>query len=297
MDSTAKENQTNQNGQQSGDSIPDVEFLEAFEMTREALDAIPAEKLKHIRLNPGEAMARGMRVAENAQRDRVAFEAMYVNPPLEEIDWLRTRAMAVKGAELSAKILEKDDAVKAPDFTAARAERHEHITKLRAVLLGDREVGDRLDKILENRGHQDLGNDLAAIAALEREYWPAIRATGLISEKAVEHAAETGVQILRWEEHKDRETDGRDYIRRAMVLLEEAYSQVRDYAFPLYRENPGKWREDYPSLYARTGTTRSSRPTTDEKDEKDEERRDTTEATPTTPEPTGAEPIPAPPVA
>lgn len=214
MDSTATKNQAHHINQPSTDSIPDVEFLEAFERTREALDAIPAEKLAPVRVNPSEAMARGIRVAENAQRDRVAFEAMYVNPPLEAIDWLRARAMAVKGAELSAKKHEAEGAVRAPDFTAARAER---------------------------------------------------------------------------DGHKSQSGDGRDYAQRAMVLLEEDYSQVRDYAFPLYRENPEKWREDYPPLYARSVSTRSSRPTTDEKDEKDEERREMTDTTPTTSEPTVTE--------
>ncbi len=84
------------------DSIPVEELLEAFERVRGALDEIQSEHCDPVRVDPTEVTARGIQVAENAWRDRTEFEEMYRHPPLDEIDWLRTKALAVKGAELSA---------------------------------------------------------------------------------------------------------------------------------------------------------------------------------------------------
>lgn len=153
---------TEDHSEPSLDTIPDVEFLEAFDRVRSDLDKIPSKDLEPVRLNTEEATARGMRAADNAHRDRYRFEETYAEPPLEEIDWLRARAMAVKGAELSA-------------------------TK-----------------------------------------------------------------------HESQSDDGRDYVLRAMALLEETYSVVRDYAAVIYRKNLDQWREDYPSLCSRSRDPRGN---------------------------------------
>jgi hypothetical protein len=244
-------------------TVPDVEVIEAFEAEKAVLDAMPQEELVPVPISPNDAMARGLRVAENARRDRPLFVATYTNPPLEEIDTLGTRAMAVKGAALVGDDGDDDD--QTPDFEKARQARAKHFTLVSAIVLGDTELEAKLQAILPGRGFLDLGDDMITLSAIEREAWPRIEPTGLINKEQVEELEALGVKILRWEEGRQQRSSSRMYVRRALTFLFKAYNTVRDHALVVHRNNPGVWAMDYPSFLTRPGVSRTSTGKVEEK--------------------------------
>lgn len=239
--------------------IPEVEAIAAFEELKGALEALDETKLRALRFPASEAASRGLWLAGNAERDRSRFEAQFTSPPLEAIDSLRKRALAVKGAELTAA--KAATAPEPPDLDAARSLRRRHLKVVDAVLDGEPEHEAAIAQIVSGRGTRDLGSDLVELAAMERKQWARISATGLVNEAELERMDQLGVDVLRWAGRKDEPgaaADPRAAERRAFTYLAEAYDLVRDHARLVYRDDPDAWQRDYPSLYTHEATPSAS---------------------------------------
>lgn len=229
--------------------IPTAEAIAAYQAVKPMLDALPEEALYALRFPAPEATARGLWVAGNAERDRERFIEMYKDPPLEAIDSLEQRALAVKGAELAAP--DPDTPAEPPDLERGRELRKKHLKVLDAVFFGDAGTTEKLEEIRSGRGNRDLGSDLIDLSALEAKHWPRVLATGLISADERKELDPLGAATLRWAGRSDTPAPNpREAEQRAWTHMAQAYNLVRDYAFVLYRDDPDGYARDYPALSA-----------------------------------------------
>jgi hypothetical protein len=239
------------------EEIPEVEAIASYESLKELLDDLPTDGLRSLRFTANEAASRGLWLAGNAQRDGAKFVAMYANPPLAEIESIKQRALAVKGAELLAT--KTGQTLEQPDIAGARIIRKRHLKIVDAVVGETPDNMQQIADIIQGRGTRDLGSDLIDLAALERANWSAIVATGLVQEADLEQMDQLGVQILAWAGRSGEgtpDTNPRGAEQRAWTYMATAYQIIRDYAQVIYRDDPDTWRRDYPSLFTHEGPTK-----------------------------------------
>jgi hypothetical protein len=234
--------------------IPDVDVITAFDRLKPELDLIAESDLITKRLGTNRAMQRGMSLAQVALDDRSMFIAVYKNPPLKEIDSLKDRAMAVKGAEIG----DEDGVSEPPDLDRARELRTEHTLVLKAVFRKAPAVLEQLEALPMGKAYENLGTACLMLAAIERKHWDKINQKKMLTTEEAVELGQLGMRILKWEQHRGSDQD-RPYTRRALTYLDQAYTKVRLYARVVYEGRRDEWRERYPALYTFTVSPRKDR--------------------------------------
>ena len=221
----------------------------AFESLKPVLIEMDDGALIPIRYTATEAVVRGLWVSDNAERDLEQFEATYREPPVEEIQSLRRRTLAVKGAELAEK---PAASLSPPDVDRTKVLRKKFIAVERAVFLGDDEKQAELDEIEKGYGHRDLGSDGIMLADIADQNWTAIAPTELIDRAEVDELRRRSLDVLHWAGRREGKSQSSSRLmeQRAWSYMAEAYNEIRDLAFSMYRNNKALWERDYPSLYA-----------------------------------------------
>lgn len=227
-----------------------MEAVRAFEELLPALLAIPEAELLPLRYTATEATLRGLWLSQNALRDLPRFEHLYKNPPLSEIRQMRTRALAIKGADLAAHTNEVTS--EAPDIVGLRNLRDKGLAVLRAVFHADEAMLARVAAIEAGSGHSDLGSDAIETASLLRSHWDPVAKTGLVLAAEVESLDQGGVDVLRWAGRRGEsyKSVNRENEQRAFTLMAQTYALIRDHAFLIWRLQAEVWQTDYPSLYS-----------------------------------------------
>lgn len=243
-------------------AIPEVEAIAAFRSLQTNLERIAPEELIPLRYSANEATARGLWLAEHAQRDREYYVRVYKEPPQEAIQSMRARALAIKGAELATNPAPTAP-VNLPDTHWAYSVRERHLHLLRAAFYQDEAIISKLDAIASGKGFMDLGSDLMELAVLEREKWATLATTNLVRQDELEKMGQVGTELIKWAGRKQdsRRSTTREMEQRAWTYMARAYHLLRDYAYLFYRDKPEIWEHDYPSLYTYTAPSHTKRQT------------------------------------
>ncbi len=225
----------------SFETTPPGEAIAAYYEIRSSLSELARDELLPLPQDLTRSIGNGLKVASSAIGDRQRFIDVYRNPPLELIDSLRTRALALRGAAIVTGSSSRERGT--DDIERARKLRARHVTLIRAIFFGDETMEARLSQTVLNRCAEQSGSALLALAALERKHWELISTTGLISveEVAELEALGRGISIRKGALRGEWE-------RRAWTAMSAACRCVRDHAYILYCRDLMEWDRLYPSL-------------------------------------------------
>lgn len=236
--------------------IPRIEAIEAYKSLEAKLAAIKKEDLRKIRYSAIESTSRGLWLAENAEKDRDKFFRKYREPPRRAIDAIRQYALAVTGAAI---MNEPEDRPDPPDFEEAKEMRAKLIAVARVVFWRNRKKQQTILNIERGSGHEDLADDLLKLCKLILQSWKTVAKKNLLTMDEANRAGALATEIMAWigrREEKSRINLNREEEQRAWTLMAEAYDELRDHAYMIYRKRPGIWDKRYPNLYSPVAPSR-----------------------------------------
>lgn len=217
-----------------------AEAIAAYHEIEARLREIPSNELLPLPPDLDNALNKALTISTSADGDRKRFEAVYRTPPLGEIESVRKNVLAVRGAMLVSR-----DGVgaRSPDLERAKQLRARHVSLLRAIFFGDETMETLLTQTVLGPQPAQSGNALSALAALERQHWPLISATGLISAAEVSELRRLSERISR-----SSRTFSQDPARRTWTSVARSCRILRNHAYLIHCDDLAEWELRYPRL-------------------------------------------------
>lgn len=225
----------------------------AYREVEDPLMQIPEAEVKPLRHTASVATSKALVMEVNAVRDIPLFDATFIESPTPLILTLKTAALAIKGAEI---LSPGKQTIPKPDIKLARKLKKKYLNILEAVFSDNKEIEEKIKKILTGRGNLDLGSDLINIAVLISMHLETLTATGLMVQEEIEMLDPLGEQLLKWV-GQETEDHSRDKERRAWTYMARIYDDIREHARFIYRKDLDTWKRDYPNLLAVKSSTPS----------------------------------------
>jgi hypothetical protein len=209
---------------------------------------------KHID-TPIDAAARGLWVSGNAEQDLPALEETYKEPPVKAVKSIRRFSQCVVGAALTA---EADQKAEPPDFETAKALRDLLLAVVTLLFMRNDDKRAEIAEIQKGQGHEDLADDLLKLIKMVFDDWKTVEKKDLVNREQVDQAAAIATEIIAWTGRREgsKKSMTRELEQRAWTLMADAYDEIRDYTYVLYRKDLEAWNRLYPSLYTPTAPTR-----------------------------------------
>ena len=239
-------------------ALDPAEALAELANLKAEISKIPKHECFKLGLPPIMAARRGVQLHQVALRDRALFAETFVKPPLDEIDTLRARSLALWAAQVELDRIDEIDQDQRGELPALAAmalrQRKEFMNAARFIWLGDTQVQAVLEGLRRGRGSTGRADDLTTLAALFRARFDDVKARTAITRDQIDELARLGSRLLLLIDPPEEGTatnDARWLRNQAYTYFVRAYGEIRDAARYLFRQDPQR-RGDY--LPLRRGT-------------------------------------------
>lgn len=206
---------------------------ECYELLLEKYNAIPKEEVKAPNLPVETAISEALKLNENATQDKDQLTATDIDTVL--IDELETRALGCKHAQIlwDEVFRDKSDAEEEWKLIAPKAYDLKDILLhyCRFAYRNNKELKDRVDRIAEGNGHDDLVMDLANLANLGKGNPEPLLANSVdmtLFDQAESMSTQCGDLLAKVHGAKtSNDASAKDMRDRAYTCLKEAVDAVR----------------------------------------------------------------------